>query len=108
MNPERVVEQLDEAQQWFAANNDEWDAAWVLFLRGDVEVDRGEPEAAVATIDQIAGNLRELEDSELAANCHRVHGDAAWTRGEYDHAFDCYARAALHAYQFQFTIPNPH
>lgn len=103
----RVVELLDDAQEQFAANNDEWNVAWTAFHQADAALERGDGDAAIAVVDTKVDAPSRLGDSELAANFHRVHADAAWARGDHGRSLDCYARAALHAYKFQIASGDP-
>jgi hypothetical protein len=110
-NPEsrRVEENLRRARELFAADDDEWDVAWVSFQEADAALRRGDPRAAVAAAETGWHDLTEMEDDdfELAANLHRIHADAAWLRGERGLALDLCARAALSAYKFQVDIADP-
>jgi hypothetical protein len=103
----RVEQNLSVARELFAADDDEWDVAWVSFQQADAALGRGDAQAAVAAADIGWRDLtEEMEDDdfELAANLHRVHADAAWLRGERGLALDLYARAALSAYKVQVDV----
>ena len=106
---EDVDEHLQEARELFAADDDEWDVAWVSFQRADAALWRGDLEGAVALAGEGWRDLTEMEDDdfELAANLHRIHADAAWARGERGLSLDLYARAALSAYKFQVAVGDP-
>jgi hypothetical protein len=105
----RVDEHLLAARELFAADDDEWDVAWVWFQQGDAALSRGDAEGAITAAAAGWRTLMEMDDDdpELAANLHRVHADAAWDGGNHGLALDLYARAALHAYGFQVAVADP-
>jgi hypothetical protein len=102
----KAAELLEEAHELFTQNDDQWDIAWVYFQRADTALGRGDLQAAVTIADDGWRALTEGEDDdqELVANFHRIHADAAWERDEPGLALDLYARAALHAYNFQVKV----
>jgi hypothetical protein len=100
---------LLEARDLFTQEEDGWSVAWVSFLRADAALLREDLPAAVARANEGWQELTEEDggDPELAANLHRIHADAAWERGDQGLALDLYARAALHAYNFQVNVGDP-
>jgi hypothetical protein len=111
LNPRNraVAEHFRQARALFAADNDEWDVAWVSFQEADAALGRDDPQAAVTVAEAGWRDLADMQvdDFELTANLHRVHADAAWLRGERGLALDLYARAALSAYKFQVAVVDP-
>jgi hypothetical protein len=111
LNPrnQAVAEHFQQARALFAADDDQWNVAWVSYHEADAALGRGDAQAAAAAAE--AGWREPAEpgenDFELAANFHRVHADAAWLRGERGLALDLYARAALSAYKFQVAVVDP-
>ena len=94
-------EPLDDAAEQFAANDDEWNAAWVEFYRADLAVSREQADQAISMAKESADRHPDLDDDELVANLHRVCADAQWLRRDPGAALDADARAVLHAYRFQ-------
>ncbi|MFI0422019.1 hypothetical protein [Spongiactinospora sp. 9N601] len=97
---------------------DDWSVAWLCFERADLELEREEPEQALAMLTDAARRTRELAlstaaegdepdwDHELLANLHRLRGDLHWRAGEREAAAAQYSRALAHAYLYQGD-PNP-
>jgi hypothetical protein len=100
---------LLEARGLFIENEDQWNTTWVLFQLADAALLRRDLPAAIATAAKGWQELTSEEggDPEVAANLHRVHADAAWENGQRGLALDLYARAALHAYNFQVNVGSP-
>ena len=94
-------EQLDDAAEQFAANDDEWNNAWVEFYRADLVVAREQTDLALSMAQESAERHPGLGDDELVANLNRVCADAQWLRRDPGAALDAYARAVAHAYRFQ-------
>jgi len=115
LNPhdQAAANHFQEARALYAADDSQWNVAWVWFWEADAALRRGDAAAAVAAagtgwraLTDMADD-GDLDDYELAANLHRVHADAAWQRGERGLALDLNARAALSAYRFQVAVGDP-
>ena len=98
---QEAEEQLKDAAEQFAANDDEWNVAWVEFYRADLAVAREQTDLAMSMAKESAERHPGLDDDELVANLHRVCADAQWLRRDPGAALDAYARAVAHAYRFQ-------
>lgn len=99
----KVEAYYSEALSLFETLRDDWNRGWTLFNQASLALRRGRfDEADGAGQKALAiARKREIEDYELASNCHSLAGDLASVRGSQEEAAGSFARAVYSAYLFE-------
>jgi hypothetical protein len=107
----RAESYYEEALSRFEQLGDEWNRAWMYYEYGDLALERGDLDQAMARIAECGRRARALAerteewDHELLANAHRTQADVLWARDDMRRAGAAYGRAVAHAYWFH-GIPH--
>ncbi|WP_344446960.1 hypothetical protein, partial [Kitasatospora nipponensis] len=94
------------AAQWYraaaescTAPDEHWIGSWALWCEAQVWLGVA-PERSRDLLAGIEERIDADQDNELRALVAGTFGDLCWVQGRWRQAFDCYARAALHAFVY--------